>query len=153
MESAWHTEGVTEEDDMRVRHLDHLNLTVSSLAATRDFYSRVFGFEEVERGEDADGPWGILRSGDAMLCVYERPALERHDRATLTRMGLHRISHFALRIEDEAAWRRTLAREGLELLYGGEVRWPHSTAWYVRDPTGYEIEVALWKGDRIEFGR
>ena len=37
-----------------------------------------------------------------------------------------------------------MEREHLELEYGGLVRMPHSDAWYVKDPTGYSIEVALW---------
>ena len=45
----------------------------------------------------------------------------------------------------------TLAREQLELNWGGEISWPHSAAWYVSDPTGYEIEVALWNDDTIQF--
>ena len=39
-------------------------------------------------------------------------------------------------------------REGLE---AEEVADPHSRSWYVTDPTGYEIEVAHWNGDRIVF--
>ena len=62
------------------------------------------------------------------------------------------MNHFALRITDEAGWRETLARERLPLNWGGETRWPHSTAWYVTDPTGYEIEVALWDDDTVRFG-
>ena len=33
----------------------------------------------------------------------------------------------------------------------GAVAWPHATAWYVLDPTGYEIEVALWDDDVVRF--
>jgi hypothetical protein len=45
---------------------------------------------------------------------------------------------------------------GLELLpvllyFGGELRYPHSTNWYVHDPTGYSIEVVLWDEDQISF--
>lgn len=45
-----------------------------------------------------------------------------------------------------------MAREGVEVRYGGEVRWPHWSSWYVLDPMGYEIEVALWEGDQVAFG-
>ena len=39
-------------------------------------------------------------------------------------------------------------REGLEV---EEIVYPHSRSWYVYDPTGYEIEVVSWKGDRVAF--
>lgn len=61
------------------------------------------------------------------------------------------MAHFGLRITDADEWLETVDREGLEVLYGGEVAWPHSTSWYLTDPTGYEIEVALWDRDRIAF--
>ena len=48
-------------------------------------------------------------------------------------------------------WEEVIEREGLEVLYGGPVHWPHSTSWYVQDPTGWEIEVALWNDDVITF--
>ena len=46
-----------------------------------------------------------------------------------------------------------LSRQHLDVRYGGAVSWPHSTSWYVVDPTGYEIEVALWNEDRVTFGQ
>ena len=132
---------------MNVQSLDHLNLTVRDLAETADWYARVFGFAEVERGVYQGAPWAILRSGEALLCVYEAPAAGAPDEET----GHHRIGHFGLRISDRAAWEATVAREGVAVQYGGAVRWPHSTSWYVADPTGYEIEVALWDADRVAF--
>jgi len=130
-------------------NLDHLNLTVNNFAESVDWYNRVFGFELVERGVDDDGPWGILRSGDSMLCVYECPKrkqLEDGDSG-----GYHQILHFGLRISDRKAWEETLQKENIETRYGGPVRYPHSTSWYITDPTGYMIEVALWEPDGVRF--
>ena len=136
---------------MNVKHLDHLNMTVTDLAETIDWYGRVFGFEKVEEGTYDGHPWAILKSGDALLCLYERPQFERLDRDERARRKLHGLSHFGLRIQDREAWEETVEREGLELEFGGEVHWPHSTAWYVSDHTGYGIEVALWEGDAVRF--
>ena len=124
-----------------VKHLDHLNLDVADMEASIHFYRDHFGFEPVERGTYDGAPWTIIRAGDALLCLYERPGL--HPGAGL--------NHFGLRITDERAWEETVARTGIPIRYGGAVRWPHSTAWYVRDPSGYEIEVALWKDDEVRF--
>ena len=132
-----------------VKHLDHLNLSVRGFEETADWYRRVFGFEVVEDEVDSDGVrWGVIRGGDAMLCIYEQP-----DLADLPRYeaGTHFIRHFGLRITDRKAWEETVARERLDLQYGGEVSWPHSSAWYTDDPTGYTIEVVLWDDDSVRF--
>ena len=90
---------------MTVKHLDHLNLTVNNLAATADWYARVFGMQLVEENIDDQGTrWGILRGGEAMLCIYESPQLDRPAATT----SEHRINHFGLRITDS---RLTAPRE------------------------------------------
>ena len=131
-----------------VKHLDHLNLSVDDLAATADWYGRVFGFREVERGVCEDGtPWRILHSGEALLCCYEHkkgPARREH--------GLHGINHFSFRLTDEPAWRETVKREHVRIGYGAAIDYPHSRSWYVIDPSGYEIEVVVWKDDTVRFG-
>jgi len=133
---------------MRVKHLDHLNLTVRDFDETADWYNRVFGFEIVEDKVDDEGVrWGVLRGGEALLCIYEHPDLEFQRRPK----GLHLMAHFGLRITDREEWERTLERERLELDWGGITRWPHSYAWYVNDPTGWQIEVALWDDDTVAF--
>jgi catechol 2,3-dioxygenase-like lactoylglutathione lyase family enzyme len=130
--------------------LDHLNLTVKNFAESVAWYGRVFGFELVEEGMDDDGPWGILRSGDSMLCIYESPK-----RTLLEDDGesgaYHQIYHFGLRITDRKAWEETVKKENLETYYGSPVRYPHSQSWYITDPTGYMIEVALWGAEGVRF--
>lgn len=136
---------------MRVKQLDHLNLSVRNLEESVAWYARVFGFERVEGGT-ADGvAWAIIRSGEALLCLYEHPAWTLPANEERRERRQHGLNHFALRITDRAAWEATLEREQLEVAYGGEVSWPHSAAWYVSDPTGYEIEVALWDEDHVAF--
>lgn len=130
---------------MFIKSLDHLNLTVNDFDETAEWYGRLFGFEVVERGLQDGARWGVIRSGDALLCIYEHPELEHQDRFVRQRAGHHGMNHFALRITDREAWEEIIEREGLELSYGGRIDWPHSDAWYVKDPTGYEIEVALWR--------
>jgi catechol 2,3-dioxygenase-like lactoylglutathione lyase family enzyme len=133
---------------MTVKHLDHLNMTVKNLAETSEWYHRVFGFEIVETGTWSGVPWAIIQSGDAMLCIYEHPELVPIGDGAPS----HHINHFGLRITDRDQWEETLKRESIPVHYG-PYRWPHSTAWYISDPTGYEIEVALWDNDRVTFDR
>ncbi len=136
---------------MKAVALDHLNMSVRDLAESLDWYGRVFGFEKVEDGVYDGAPWAIVRSEGALLCLYEHPERASPDGGDgLAEKGLLGVAHFGLRIDDRAAWEDTLHRENVEVQYGGPVRWPHSTSWYVSDPSGYEIEVALWK-DGIAF--
>ena len=87
---------------MRVKHLDHLNLTVRDFEETADWYRRVFGFGVVQDEVSDEGVrWGVLRSGDAMLCIYQRPDLQPPD---AWESRAHAIRHFGLRITDRAAW-------------------------------------------------
>jgi catechol 2,3-dioxygenase-like lactoylglutathione lyase family enzyme len=136
---------------MTIKHIDHLNLSVTDLQASLAFYSRVFGFEPVEGGFQSGAPWAIVRSGDAMLALYESKQREHHDRFALRERRLHGMNHFALRITDRQAWLDTVEREGLDVSYGGVVEWLHSNSWYIVDPTGYEIEVVFWEQDQIDF--
>jgi catechol 2,3-dioxygenase-like lactoylglutathione lyase family enzyme len=138
---------------MKATKLDHLNLTVRDFEETAAWYGRVFGFEVVERETDERGrPWGVLRAGDALLCIYENRDLRFEDPDQRHARGIHGLNHFGLRITDRAEWERTMEQEKIVPEYGGPVHWPHSTAWYIADPTGYEIEVALWDDNTPRFG-
>ena len=129
---------------------DHLNLTVTSFKDSVEWYGKVFGFKLVEQGMDQDGPWGVLRSGDSMLCIYESPKrLNLDDSAEGERF--HQIYHFGLRVDDRATWEATVKTHGIKLCYGGAIRYPHSTSWYVTDPTGHNIEVSYWDEDEVKF--
>ena len=136
---------------MTIKHLDHLNLTVRNLQESIDWYGRIFGFAVAERGMKQGRPWAILRGGEALLCLYEDPARGAPDYEQIPSGKVHGLSHFGLRITDRAELERTLSREQVVFSYPSPVRWPHSTAWYLEDPTGYEIEVAHWDDDRVRF--
>jgi len=132
-----------------IKQIDHLNMSVENLEESLDWYQRVFGFEPVEYGERETGRWAITRSGDAMLCLYEwrLDAVE----SPFKKAPRHGINHFAIRISDIDEWNEVIVRENVEIGFGADIRYPHSTSWYVVDPTGYEIEVVHWDDDVIRF--
>ncbi len=136
---------------MAIKHLDHLNLTVHNIEESIAWYRAVFGFEVVERGIRNGQPWGIIRSGEATLCIYQDPARQGPGRFRTDGQARHVIYHMGFRITDREAWLERLREHELELEFGGENRYPHSTSWYVSDPTGYSIEVVLWDDDEIRF--
>jgi catechol 2,3-dioxygenase-like lactoylglutathione lyase family enzyme len=134
-----------------VQRLDHLNFTVSSFDDSSKWYSDLFGFEIIEE-EVTDGVrWGVLKSGESMLCIYEHPNYKHLDRFQLADEKKHGMAHFALRIENPEAWLESARRLGVVILYDGAVEWPNSRSWYVNDPTGYEIEVVSWDDEKIRF--
>jgi lactoylglutathione lyase len=133
---------------MSVKQLDHLNMFVKNLEETIDWYKRVFGFQLVEGGSRNDVYWAIIKGGDAMLCIYERPDLHYPEKGTVGA-----VNHFGLRITDRDKWEQVVKNESLELTSDGPVRYPHSWSWYVKDPTGYEIEIALWDEDMVSFDK
>jgi catechol 2,3-dioxygenase-like lactoylglutathione lyase family enzyme len=134
---------------MHASMLDHLNMTVQDVDESAAWYGRVFGFETVEEQNPAQGRrWKILKAGDAMLCIYE---FAGRAPASPDAQSCHAVVHFGLRIENRQAWEAIVEREGIPVQYGGPVRWPHSTSWYIEDPNGYEIEVALWDGGVPSF--
>ena len=136
---------------MKIKQLDHLNMTVSNLEESLDWYQKVFGFEKVEEGVRNDAPWAIIKSGEALLCVYE-DASRLPPQQFLKRGGeRHTIYHFGFRVTDRDEWLDKVSRFKLQLEYGGETDYPYSKSWYVFDPTGYGIEVVLWNEDRIAF--
>lgn len=136
---------------MQVQQIDHLNLSVASFEESAGWYGRVFGFEIVERGIYEGQPWGTLRSGDAMLCIYQHPELAIRTDDSVEASTHQRIAHWGLRVTEREAWEAIVEREQLTVKFGGAYRWPHSTSWYVVDPNGYTIEVALWDDNQIRF--
>ncbi len=137
---------------MELKNIDHLNLTVADFDETVAWYGRVFGFKLVEEDLQDGLRWGVIRQGDVMLCIYEHSDCVFEDRFAMRERGLHGINHYGLRITNEAEWEAIIEREKLKVLYGGPISWAHSKSWYITDPTGWEIEVALWDDDTIRFG-
>jgi len=123
--------------------LDHLNLNVPNYDATLTWYQTVLGFEVVESGIHLGAPWSILRAGNAMLCMYAVDETSTHHQT---------LNHIGLRITDRQALEAALSKHQVPVRYGGPYRFPHSTAFYVQDPAGNELELAVWDDDVVRFG-
>jgi catechol 2,3-dioxygenase-like lactoylglutathione lyase family enzyme len=96
----------------------------------------------MEEGVRDGQKWGTIKSGDALMCIYEEADLELENEG---------IGHWGFRITDEKAWLDTVKEHGIEVKYGGVVPYDHSKSWYVFDPSGYEIEVAKWNNNTPRF--
>lgn len=140
--------------------LDHINMSVKNFEETLNWYKQVFDFELVEEGfqpSDKEGdsplPWGVIRNGDALLCIYEAPKLSIVTTKAVCNASLDgvKIYHFAFRLKNETIWIEKLNQFRLETYFDSPVRYPHSTSWYVKDPNEYMIEVVFWDEDKIQF--
>ena len=135
---------------MNVHSIDHLNLTVEHLQTSIEWYEKVFNFTVVEHGQRPNGPWAIIRSGDAMLCLYEHPNRSEPDNFLHDREQ-HVVNYWGLRITDKEAWLDIIERHEIPLEYGGENKYPFSSSWYISDPSGHTIEVTCWNENVIQF--
>lgn len=140
----------TAPSPVQIQQLDHLNMTVRSLDESIDFYAGLFNFEVVERCNTDPYPWAIIKSGEAMLCLYEHAQLETGPKYP-TPPAIHEMRHFALRITDGPAMEKLLRERDVPMMYGGPVTWPYSTAYYIVDPTGHQIELVAWNDNEIKF--
>jgi lactoylglutathione lyase len=130
--------------------LDHVNISVSNLSESIEWYNKIFGFELVEKGRSAQGKkWGIVASNDSMICMTEYNNKMPADK--IENESVHQIYHFGIRVTDLDRWRATVEKNNLQLYYGGEVEYPHSRSWYIHDPSGHEIEVSFADGERLNF--
>ncbi len=136
---------------MSVTQLDHLNLSVNNFKETVEWYQNVFGFILVEEGIQDEKPWGVIQKISALLCIYEQQDLVLLDRFESAEKSIHYLAHFGLRIDNQQEWEETIKREKIDIMYDGPIRWPKSLSWYIKDPTGWEIEVALWDNNQIQF--
>lgn len=135
---------------MKVK-LDHINLTVTNIRESMEWYKKAFGFEFLEGNlQHPDEPWAIVGKDDSMICMYEdrklKPASE------VGEGEFHRIYHFGLRISDKSKWDENVRENGIRVLYGGVHQYPNSLSWYVVDPSGHEIEVSYSEGEALKFG-
>jgi catechol 2,3-dioxygenase-like lactoylglutathione lyase family enzyme len=130
--------------------LDHINISVHSLSESVKWYGDLFGFNKVEEGINHYGRrWAIVACEDSLIAMTEYDGRKPAD--SDFEVLNHQINHFGIRVPDAQAWCKKIEKFSLALHYGGEVRYPHSTSWYVHDPSGHEIEVSCTGGTAMRF--
>jgi hypothetical protein len=129
---------------MRIFGIDHhLNLTVADFDETADGIAASSASRSSRKSAMPRGALGSAAERRSCCGVQHLSADGRRAE------GLHRVNHFGLHHRPQGGGDD--GARGRRAGYGGPVRWPHSTAWYVTDPTGWEIEVALWDGGEVRF--
>ncbi|MCB9024901.1 MAG: VOC family protein [Bdellovibrionaceae bacterium] len=131
--------------------LDHINMNVVNLKESLEWYKKIFNFETVERGIYQGNPWSIIKTKAIMLCLYELPNKALIEHKDTDDNKEIKVNHFGLRIDNIEEWQNILKNNNEKTYYDSPVHWPHSTAWYLRDPSGHEIEVSLWTEGAPKF--
>jgi len=112
--------------------IDHLNLDVKNLGQTVEFYNKLFGFTILKEQPEENSK--IIGDEHVKLCLYQKDGFDHFEKNGFNHFGLH-IKNF----EDVMQKCKEL---GLEVYYGGPIEWENSSSIYIKDPNGYEIELA-----------
>ena len=114
-----------------VNGIDHLNMEVINLNETQEFYNQLFGFTVLKEQPEENSQ--IIGNEKVKLCLYEIDDFQGY-----TKKGFH---HFGLHIENFEVVMQKCTEMGIEIFYGGPIKWEKSTSIYIKDPNGYEIEL------------
>lgn len=117
--------------NLKVNGMDHLNLEVINLDETVTFYKQLFGFKVLKEQPEENSK--IIGNNSVKLCLYETGNFQGY-----TKNGFH---HFGLHIENFEDVMDKCNDMGIEIFYGGPLKWEKSTSIYIKDPNGYEIEL------------
>jgi lactoylglutathione lyase len=120
---------------VNARCIDHVNLSVSNLDRSVDFYSRLLGIDIKEQGEANGVRWCILGDPDRFyVCFFEVP------KGTYKPGDIH-VNHVGFVVDDIEETVRRIHDLGLRLAFNDTVvKWPRSKSAYIRDPDGIDIE-------------
>ena len=122
-----------------LKHLDHVNLRTTNLAAMRDFYRDVLGLRE---GERPDFPFG-----GSWLYLGDRPCVHLVEVAeTPNPQGELRLEHFSFAAHGKAEFLQKLSAAGIRYR---ESTLPGNglTQVNVWDPDGNHLHVDFLPGD------
>jgi catechol 2,3-dioxygenase-like lactoylglutathione lyase family enzyme len=118
--------------------LEHVNLTVSDLDRSIDFYGRLLGLEvRWRRAADGDLP-AAAHVGDARhyIAMFEAPGESARSRVDYDTVGLN---HFGFVVDDLDAARARLEELGIEPHHDAD--YEPGRRFYLLDPDGIEVEL------------
>lgn len=123
---------------LNAKGLDHINMNVSNLDSSVNFYKKLFGMQIFEQGKSpmSGKPYVIIgNSGKLMLALYESP---------IPSNGSY-INHIGIHIDNFSEALSVLHHLNIPInLYSASeiVEYPNSQSIYISDPDGNEIELS-----------
>jgi catechol 2,3-dioxygenase-like lactoylglutathione lyase family enzyme len=116
--------------------IEHVNLTVSDLPRSIDFYRDLFGFEVRWQGTTSNGaPAAHVGDERSYVALFQGKNGSRGD-TDYERVG---FNHFGLVVDDLAAAKRRLQQLGIEPSM--EADYEPGRRLYFHDPDGIEVEL------------
>jgi len=126
-------------DFLKTTSIDHVNMNVKDLEQTIKFYKNLFGFEirkEDNSPNKLDTNSKIIGNDSIKLCLYEVPEVSPEGG----------IAHFGFHVENFDYIIEKCKELNVEILYDGPVEFEKSRSIYIKDPTGYDIELSEISG-------
>lgn len=121
---------------LNIKGIDHINLNVTNLSKSIDFYTKLFGFHIAEKGLSpiSGAEYAIIgHSNKAFLALY------LSDKAS-------ELNHIGFNVENFDDVMQIVKEQGLKVgPYGDEngvVNYPKSKSIYIYDPDNIEIEIS-----------
>lgn len=120
--------------------IEHVNLTVSNLLRSIDFYRRLFGWRVRWQGTTTGGtPAAHVGDDRCYLALFEAPSPGRFE-PQYDAVG---FNHFGLVVDDLDAMKRRLGELGVE--HGDELDYEPGRRVYFRDADGIEVELVQYE--------
>ena len=121
-------------DFLKATSMDHVNMKVKNLAQSVEFYKNLFGFEvkKEENPNMLDAASKIIGNDTIKLCLYEDPNMSPEGG----------IAHFGFNISNFDDIIQKCNELGVEILYDGPVQFEKSKSVYIKDPSGYDVELS-----------
>lgn len=125
-------------DKLDAVSIDHVNMKVRNLKDSLKFYNDLFGFEvkKEDNPNKSDVPSLIIGNNSIKLCLYEIPDMSPEGG----------IAHFGFHVSNFNEVLDKCKHLGIQILYGGTVDWEKSKSVYIKDPSGYELELSQISG-------
>ncbi|TMB99400.1 MAG: VOC family protein [Chloroflexi bacterium] len=126
--------------EFRVQHIDHVAITVSDIARSRDWYREVLGLERRFEDEWGDVPT-MMCAGDTCVALFPAPVPGAKPAPVGEMLSM---SHFAFRVDRQNFER---ARENFRQL-SVDIRFADhgaSHSVYIYDPDGHQIEITTYE--------
>lgn len=138
---------------IKVKAIDHLNMTVNDLDESIYFYNKIFGFDVVEDSRKENLSPNKLGTAYAVIGIQESAYLVLHESPIRghgqDNLAPIRLAHFGLHVDDFETLIPKLKAEAVNFFYGEKIfEWPHSRSFYILDPNGHEIELTEHFGGR-----
>jgi len=126
---------------ININGIDHLNITVSNLDKSVNFYKNIFGFKTYQQEMyNNTTPFALIGLPNKLfLCLYQGE-----------NRGKGRINHIGINVFEFEKTIQALKRLNIEIKYGGEVTYPRSRSLYIADPDGNEIELSERFGGDVQ---